>query len=655
LDEAAGSVKKTFDELKANIKAQLETAFAPIAAAWKDNILPALQEIQTSFDRLVETIDRLNEKFNIFGKMGSLIPPEFVENIGFAIGVLATLGITAGSISAIITLVSGIVSSSAFIIIGAVAAIKLAWDADLGGIRTTTEQAFGIVANWFGIIGNFLGSILPANIGISQQAWDTFMGVIIVVGQTILDFIMRVLFPLPYYIVEVEKGLRTAGEAAIVVVDWFKKMADGGFVQFFKDLNGAINDFGQFLGGLINKIPAWLTPGSPTPLELAFRGIAAALSILVGLLPKFSLPNFDLDGKKMIASVKGAFDDVYKAIKGFGDEAAAAWKIGVDLLVTHSTTMFAALVPVFVTGLVDVNEVVRVGLVDMLEIWRQGWQKLIDYIYNEAIPAIIAAVEELIRAAKQAMMNAVQNGGFDEVGAAMVESVALGVENSPATLIASFIAMISATVSNVKSQMHGYFYDLGYNMILAVVDGIWAAAPLLAAALNEALSKQTPSKYTPTPGYIPPSPLEPIASGGPVMAGQRYLAGESTFSRPETFVASQSGYMLTRQDAIEAVATSLMSPQMKAKLKSPDSSSAFRNSFSNTLTALQQYRSVSGSQGKESIAAQAAASRLRLMAHTMEQRMREPAVQNYNLSMTTRMEPQTVEQGFQVFKLMGSI
>jgi len=43
------------------------------------------------------------------------------------------------------------------------------------------------------------------------------------------------------------------------------------------------------------------------------------------------------------------------------------------------------------------------------------------------------------------------------------------------------------------------------------------------------------------------------ASGGPVMAGNPYLWQESAITRPETFVPSQNGYVLTKQDAQAAL------------------------------------------------------------------------------------------------------
>lgn len=47
---------------------------------------------------------------------------------------------------------------------------------------------------------------------------------------------------------------------------------------FFKDIATKINDFNAGLGGL--ELPAWLTPGSPTPFELGLRGAAGAAAEL---------------------------------------------------------------------------------------------------------------------------------------------------------------------------------------------------------------------------------------------------------------------------------------------------------------------------------------------------------------------------------------
>ena len=42
--------------------------------------------------------------------------------------------------------------------------------------------------------------------------------------------------------------------------------------------------------------------------------------------------------------------------------------------------------------------------------------------------------------------------------------------------------------------------------------------------------------------------------GGPVYPGRRYLAGESVFTRPEFFIPKQPGFVLTRQNAMQALA-----------------------------------------------------------------------------------------------------
>ena len=44
---------------------------------------------------------------------------------------------------------------------------------------------------------------------------------------------------------------------------------------------GPVNEFKRLLEGI--KLPAWLTPGSPTPFELGLRGIGEAMGELVDL------------------------------------------------------------------------------------------------------------------------------------------------------------------------------------------------------------------------------------------------------------------------------------------------------------------------------------------------------------------------------------
>lgn len=619
MDETAGSIKKTFDELKNSIRTQLENIFAPIMERWKTDIMPNIEEIKQSFNRLSETVDALNEKFKISDGISKFLPPNFVETIGFAIGALAVLGISAGAISAIIGAFGAAVSSTMFIVIAGITALKLAWDSDFGNIRSTTEQAWGIIVNWFEIGSQFLGAILPDNLSVSTQSWENLWGVLVSFGQFMADLIMRILFPLPYYIVSANKALED-------MVGWVEKVAPAigtWLVKAVEDVNKALSNLALWFKSL--TLPSWLTPGSPTPLEIALIGLAKILDIVVALFPKFKLPDFVMDGKTMLTSVKKSFEDVFDEIKKFGDKSAEAWRIGVDKLVTHSITMFAALLVAFQTGDTAIIETTRSGLVELLEVWKQFWLNLVTYIYNEAIPAVVRAVEELIRRAKQAMLDAIANGGFDEIGNSMVQMIISGLVNSTQTLIDSLTQMLSQVATSAESSSHQYFYDLGYNMVMAMIDGLWAAYPLYVAALNE-FQKQQPSGGGGGGGSKAnegTQELTPIASGGPVFAGQRYLAGESAFSRPETFIAAQSGYMLTRQDAISALAQAINTP-------------VFRS----------QTRSGTGTE--------ATASKLRLAGAGMMGGGSQ-SVQNYNLTLNSKMEPQTVNQGFQVFKLLGSI
>ena len=112
---------------------------------------------------------------------------------------------------------------------------------------------------------------------------------------------------------KLQPALQTAHE-------WLSKAADvigGGLTKAIEKVTGFLSGLTDKLNGL--KLPAWLTPGSPTPMENGLRGIAAALGPVVDEMFAFakSLSGPQAANMKNAAS---AFKDLAKGI----DEIAGA-------------------------------------------------------------------------------------------------------------------------------------------------------------------------------------------------------------------------------------------------------------------------------------------------------------------------------------------
>lgn len=687
MDETAGSIKKTFENLKADIKKQLEDAFKPVVDAWNNDIVGNIRKVEESWKNFSTTVDSFYKTYvkPVVDEIIKLIPLDLVKNIGIVVGAIMTIGAAFYIVQGIIAVAALAIATPIGQIILAITAIVVivAWLMSEWNTIWTAISTF-FVGIWEGSIkpvfdaivlavGTFITDAVNTMLAIWQSASDWFSTVLLPLFQAIADFLVTVFAVAVLLVVKkfredwlpviqevaqwlgeklkpVIDGVRSALEFLSPIVDFLGRLAFAYLSIKLEEVVKGFEEFGKWIGETFQKalsgvndfilkltdgfkaltlalklvtLPLWLTPGSPTPLEIALVGLSKILDIVVGLFPKFKLPDFNLDAKKMMESVKKAFDDVFDMIRKFGADAAEAWKSGVELLVTHSTTMFASLVVAFQVGLVAVNTATQTGLTMMMEAWKQFWLMLVTYIYNEAIPAVIQAVEELIRRAKQAMIDAVNNGGFDEVGKLMVQYIIQGLVDSTQTLIDSATQMLSQVAVSAEANAAQYFFDLGYNLVMDMIEGLWAGYPLYVAALSAFEKQQPEGGEKRGTGGSGGGKGQMVATGGPIFAGQKYLAGESVYSRPETFVASQSGYMLTRQDAIAALAQAINTP-------------VFRN------------------QNRAGAGTEATASKLRLAGAGM-MGGNSQSIQNYNLTLNSRIEPATVSQGFQVFKLLGSV
>ena len=107
--------------------------------------------------------------------------------------------------------------------------------------------------------------------------------------------------------------------------EWLGKAADvigGGLVKAIEKVTGWLGGLADKLNAL--KLPAWLTPGSPTPMENGLRGIAAALGPVVDQMFEFAK---SMSGPQAAAmkNVGSAFKDL---AKGIDEMAGALHKIG---------------------------------------------------------------------------------------------------------------------------------------------------------------------------------------------------------------------------------------------------------------------------------------------------------------------------------------
>jgi phage-related protein len=108
------------------------------------------------------------------------------------------------------------------------------------------------------LAGIWQNVLLPA----LRAVWDFITGSLIPIFKSLVDFISQQVGPKVKWLTGLAEKLEGA----------FKKVKDvlKGVVDRLKELARKINELGD-------KLPDWMTPGSPTPLELGLRGINDAM------------------------------------------------------------------------------------------------------------------------------------------------------------------------------------------------------------------------------------------------------------------------------------------------------------------------------------------------------------------------------------------
>jgi hypothetical protein len=145
--------------------------------------------------------------------------------------------------------------------------------------------AGGAAATAFGAVGTFLsGTVLPA-----------LSAVISAVGLPVIALVAA--FGLLIYVI---KNFGADAVATLVMVRDIIAAAIQKAIWWLESLGGAFASVGKAIQGVMNwvlklqekllgiKLPAWLTPGSPTPFEMGLWGINDALKSI----SRTSLPAF---------------------------------------------------------------------------------------------------------------------------------------------------------------------------------------------------------------------------------------------------------------------------------------------------------------------------------------------------------------------------
>ncbi len=245
-----GQLSEKFLEVATTAAPGIITAFIAVGSViWATvqniatTVIPALQ---AAFDSIKSAIDTLGIDMetvqavitNVLTFLGALVS-------GIAVGIIA-------SINGIITGFANMVANIATALEGLAENVRMFWEGwnlllegNLEGLVLIWTSALGIVQSQVQLV---FGSIL-AFIGGFFTGWNTFM-------QSLIDTLTNV------------------GAAVGTMKDKFVS-AFNGIKSAIQPLIDKVQAFADKLKTI--SLPDWMTPGSPTPLELGLRGIGDAM------------------------------------------------------------------------------------------------------------------------------------------------------------------------------------------------------------------------------------------------------------------------------------------------------------------------------------------------------------------------------------------
>jgi hypothetical protein len=257
LQEAVGL--RLMPAITAMLDKMMEWVNTPETQEFIDNLIDGVVNLATSF------LEWLPGAFDtMIGFVGWLS-----ENKGVVIGVLAAMGVAVlafgvkVAIAAWTAMVPLLPVIAIMLAIAAVVAlVYTAWTQNWGGIQDKAKAVWAFLEPIFNAIRDWLAVNIPIAIEFLTKAF-----------KAISAWLTGTLFPILKQVAEwfgdkIAPAIDFVSRAIQTAIGWFKSLADS-----IKNL----------------KLPDWLTPGSPTPLELGLRGINAEMrKASMAVLPGFS-------------------------------------------------------------------------------------------------------------------------------------------------------------------------------------------------------------------------------------------------------------------------------------------------------------------------------------------------------------------------------
>lgn len=267
------------------------------------------------FQMLAGIVSYVGSGFFTFSGLIHLIGSELAILLGPISGVVTAFGSVVGVAGTVISSVAGIIAIGALLILG-LGELKLAYQNNWFGIRDIMNSIWAKIKPILDAFWTWFSVTFPAAAKLLESAWTSvikpaldalmkvFAGLAEVLNAVVLKafealtgFWQKVLLPVlqkvwdwlitnPLFKSLVDTINKDVMPALTVMWDALKSAYNNilpALKKGFEGILSVLDKFSDWLSTIADKIknlklPPWLTPGSPTPLELGIRGINDAMS-----------------------------------------------------------------------------------------------------------------------------------------------------------------------------------------------------------------------------------------------------------------------------------------------------------------------------------------------------------------------------------------
>ena len=331
----AGAATADWGEKWQVFKNKITTALAPIGMSMMDALGGAMDNVVAIFERpdVQAGITNFTAMIGNFISQAVAYIPVLIDgffqfisflqnNQGIVIGILVALGVAAlawgvttaaAAITAMIPLLP--VIAVILLIAAVVYLLYQAWTNNWGGIQEKLGAVWAVVQPVLQMLWDWLSVNVPLAL---QTLSDFWQNVLLPAILKVWEWMQSVLFPFLASLADfigailgkavealaglwqnvlqpaLEKAWEFIKDNLFPLLETFGGWLKEKFSPAFEGISEAIQGVTEWLGTMADKIknlslPAWLTPGSPTPWEIGLRGIGNAMSDL----SRSKLPTFN--------------------------------------------------------------------------------------------------------------------------------------------------------------------------------------------------------------------------------------------------------------------------------------------------------------------------------------------------------------------------